>query len=93
MTSQFRSEYHEIEIDILSYLLKHPDAQDTLEGIIQWWLLERYIRQKAALVSQALSELVNKGLIVESYHSSSPMRYQINKDNMQKIQDIIRSNT
>jgi len=29
--------------EILAYLADHPDAQDTLAGIFEWWLLERKI--------------------------------------------------
>jgi hypothetical protein len=90
MASRSHSEQYEIEIEILTYLLQSPDAQDTLEGIIQWWLLERYIRHKTILVRQALSELVNKDLIVEIYHSSTTPRYQINRNNMQAIQEVVR---
>lgn len=89
MAPQSHSEQHEIEIGILTYLLQHPDAQDTLEGIIQWWLLERYIRRHTILVSQALSELVNKDLIVEIHHSNTQPHYQINKNNIQKIQELV----
>jgi hypothetical protein len=28
----------EIAREILAYLLDHPDAQDTLDGISQWWV-------------------------------------------------------
>lgn len=50
---------------ILDYLRDHPLAQDSMEGIAEWWLLERKIREAAADVGKALSELAARGLISE----------------------------
>jgi hypothetical protein len=49
--------------DILSYLSAHPDAQDTLDGIVQWWLRERKSDQHMTLVKEVLGDLVTQGLI------------------------------
>ncbi len=49
--------------EILSYLSAHPDAQDTLEGIVQWWLRERKSDQHTTLVKEVLGDLVTQGLI------------------------------
>ncbi len=53
----------EIAREILAYLSDHPDAQDTLDGIVQWWLLERKIKQSQKLVKEVLSSLVKKNLL------------------------------
>ena len=34
--------------EILAYLVDHPKTQDTLEGIVEWWLLERAIKYQEA---------------------------------------------
>ena len=51
--------------EILAYLAEHPSAQDTLEGIVHWWLMERKIKYNHMLVAEALDELIERGLILE----------------------------
>jgi hypothetical protein len=51
--------------DILAYLVEHSRAQDTLEGIVQWWVLEQSIKRGTAEVQTALAELVAQGLVLE----------------------------
>src|SRR5262245_39788913 len=48
----------EMAFEILAYLVHHPKAQDTFEGIVEWWLLERYIERQRAAVEAAMEELV-----------------------------------
>jgi hypothetical protein len=78
---------HEIELEILEYFLKNPNAQDTFEGIAEWWLLETYIRKQSALVKQALSELVNQGLVIEIQDSNAQIHYRVNQEKIQEIQE------
>jgi Fe2+ or Zn2+ uptake regulation protein len=49
--------------EILRYLVEHPEAQDTIEGVVDWWLTERRVRQGIAEVDAALQLLVDKGLV------------------------------
>ncbi len=49
--------------EILRYLLAHPEAQDTIDGIADWWLTERRVRQGIAEVEVALCHLVDRGLV------------------------------
>ncbi len=54
----------ELARQILAYLEDHLDAGDTLEGIVQWWLLECKIFQQTAAVQDALRYLAEQNLIV-----------------------------
>jgi hypothetical protein len=55
----------EITHDVLSYLKSRSKAGDTLEGIVEWWLLEMKIRQSCADVKAILNDLVAQDLIGE----------------------------
>jgi hypothetical protein len=70
-------EKDEIARDILAYLAEHPDAQDTLDGIVQWWLLDRKIKYQKALVKEAIAELVQKGFVLECKVSKSLLSYRL----------------
>jgi hypothetical protein len=53
----------EIERSLLSYLRGHPQAADTLEGIIEWWLpLQRYETARLR-IEDALERLVADGTL------------------------------
>jgi len=69
----------QIAHEILAYLAEHPDAQDTFEGIVQWWLLERKIQKQATLVAEVIEDLVTKGfLLMEQNATHSKSRYRLN---------------
>lgn len=56
-------EIAEIAGQIERYLATHPDAVDSLEGILHWWLLRQRYTESAAKVQQALERLVASGAI------------------------------
>jgi hypothetical protein len=76
--------------EILAYLVEHPEAQDTLEGIVEWWLLEREIKFQTARVKEALSELVSKGWILEHKGLNSQTHYRINQSKYKEIQELFK---
>lgn len=65
--------------EILAYLSSHPNAQDTIEGIMHWWLLEQDIKRSMAHVQAALSELVARRLVVEHRGADGKVRYSVNR--------------
>jgi len=75
---------------ILAYLVENPKAQDTLEGIVEWWLLEREIQFETARVKEALSDLVARGLILEKKGSNSQIHYRINQSMLNEIQELFK---
>ena len=67
-----------VAVQILAYLSTHRDAQDTVEGIAEWWLLEQRLRPLIAEVKKALNELVANGLVLERRGRDGRVRYRLN---------------
>jgi hypothetical protein len=80
----------ELAEEILRYLIDHPNAQDTLKGIVTWWLLERTIKHQTALVREALEKLVADGLVIAQQGSDSQTHYKINRQRRRKIISLLR---
>jgi len=78
-----------IGIQILAYLVEHPEAQDTVDGIVEWWLLEREIKFQTARVKEVLCELVAKGLIIEQKGNGSKVRYLVNQSRFEEIRKLV----
>jgi hypothetical protein len=76
--------------NILAYLATHPEAQDTMEGIVEWWLLEQEIRRSTAQVKAALAELVAQGLVLERRGKDGQIHYRINRLKTAKIQALLK---
>ncbi len=70
---------------ILSYLLHHPDAQDTVDGIRQWWLLDELIRTSLQEVEAALSCLVEEGWLMRVRRIDSTECYKVNERKREEI--------
>ena len=80
----------QIAAAILAYLAEHPKAQDTLEGIVEWWLLEQEIKRRTVMVQDALAELVAKGLVVERKGRDGRMHYRLNRQKRQEIAALLK---
>jgi hypothetical protein len=76
--------------EILQYLIDHPNAQDTLKGIVTWWLLERTIRHRTALVKEVLDKLVADGLVIAQQGSDSQTHYKIDLRRRRKIISLLK---
>ncbi|MGH9764634.1 MAG: hypothetical protein ACREAC_27680 [Blastocatellia bacterium] len=75
--------------DILSYLERNPSAEDTIEGIVQWWLLEQKIQQETAKVKEALADLVTRGLVVERHSGDNRVHYGMNRLKHNDIESLV----
>ncbi len=79
----------EIARRLLSYLLRHPEARDTIEGMTRWWLLEEEIHERLIDVSQGLSSLVKEGLVLEERRGTSLPLYRLNPDKKGEIKTLV----
>jgi hypothetical protein len=64
--------------DILGYLSKHPSAENTLEGIVQWLTLEKHIQTTPGIVAHALAQLIERKLVTTRPSADGPTIYHLN---------------
>jgi hypothetical protein len=76
--------------EILRYLIAHPNAQDTVKGIVTWWFLERTIKPRTALVEEVLKKLVADGLVIAHKGSDSQTRYKMNRRRRKEIISLLQ---
>ncbi len=74
-----QAEKSDIARSVLAYLSAHADARDTLEGIVEWWLVEQRIVEQTAAVKDVLDGLVADGLLLETKGADSRTFYHINR--------------
>ena len=70
---------HPLACEILRYQIRHPNANDTLEGITLWWLLEQKIHHAVREVEAALNELVERHFIIARPARDGRLRYRLNR--------------
>lgn len=74
---------------ILAYLMNNPNAQNTLEGIMDWWLLQQDIKRNVALVRKSVDGLIQKGFLLERQGEDRTKYYQLNRERLEEISALI----
>jgi len=65
MTEQPPAEIQDIAQVIERYLSAHPNAADTVDGMINHWLRRERVKTTPQQVQQAISLLVDRGLLCQ----------------------------
>jgi hypothetical protein len=78
---------------ILRYLIENPNAQDTLEGVVEWWLLDKYTEGNVVRVKEALEDLVSADLILQRRGKGSRNYYKINPQKLKEIYALLTRST
>ena len=86
-----RAEESELTYEILAYLAENADAEDTLEGIVEWWLLEQKIKSCTVNVREILAQLAAENLINEYRGTDSRPRFRLNQERYTEILAILQS--
>jgi hypothetical protein len=74
---------------VLAYLAANVEAQDTFEGIVEWWLLEQHIKSQSAEIREVLDDLAARRLIVERRATDSRIHYRINRAELKAVQILL----
>jgi hypothetical protein len=88
----FRTRQKLIE-EILHYLTEHPDAKDTLEGILKWWTPKSQAEADGKVVQEVLDFLVSKGWLIKREIFPSPKIYGLNKNQLKEIKVFLNELT
>jgi hypothetical protein len=77
--------------EILRYLVRHPEANDTVEGIVEWWLLDQKIEESVAEVKAVLDELIEQGLVVAWRGADGRTHYRAEVEKKRQIMDCLNA--
>ena len=75
--------------EILTYMLEHPDAQDTLQGITEWWLPGGDARPNVTLVAEALAEMTAEGFVIARVGEDARAHYKLNRRKLKEISEVL----
>jgi hypothetical protein len=63
--------------EILDYLVRHPEAQDTLDGILHWWVLDACVKRWAPRIEETVMQLVEQGFLEKKSSSDGKIFYRV----------------
>ena len=70
---------------VLQYMVDHPDAKDTMQGIVRWWLPGGIAAWAEESVQDALDALVARGWLTQRQTTTSQQLYGVNKEKLEEI--------
>ncbi|MET3653940.1 hypothetical protein [Dyella japonica] len=79
MTRKDEAGEHEVERAVLAYLHQHPDAADTLDGIVSWWLPQQRYETERQRIEQVLRALVERGQLRRDNLPGGAVLYALNR--------------
>lgn len=63
ITESAANDDDEIRRSVLAYLQSHPQAADTLRGVVNWWLPQQRYENNCLRIEHVLAALVAEGLL------------------------------
>lgn len=78
---------------ILRYLVKNPEAGDTIEGIVEWWLLEQRIENQLAETRRELERLISLDFVQEIEGPGGRIHYRLNQSRRGEISELLNGMT
>ncbi len=72
--------------EILDYLASHPEAQDTLDGILHWWVLDSCVKRWAPRIAEAVAKLVEQGFLEQKRSADGNVFYRVSPHYLATLQ-------
>lgn len=80
-----RKKEEELSEKILNYFRENPDAGDTIDGIVHWWLGQEKSQRTVEHVAKALDLLLNRGMIKLIKTQAGPAIYKLRENAQHSI--------
>ena len=64
---------------ILRHLLEHPDARDTVSGIMEWWIRADLVGAGEQEIQSVLDELCSSNILQKKITASGDPLYALNQ--------------
>jgi DNA-binding transcriptional regulator PaaX len=64
-------------------------AQDTLDGIAEWWVLEQGVEQRVMAVKDALARLVAQGFVLQGERTDGRVYYKLNQSMLGEVRRLL----
>jgi hypothetical protein len=74
--------------EILDYLARHPDAQDTIDGIMHWWVLDACIRNWTPKITETIAQLVQQGFLEQRPSADGHIFYRVSPQYLATLNKI-----
>lgn len=84
-----QDEARTVAIKILRYLTQHPNAADTADGVLEWWLLKQSMFDEERVVEKALKGLVEQNLIFQEEAADRRKYYHLNVERIDESRALI----
>jgi hypothetical protein len=82
----------DVSIEILRYVITHPSAKDTINGIEKWWLSKNLDGEGKRKVLESLNLLVVKGWLIARCSPQSETIYSLNENSLLEINAFLKTN-
>ena len=92
MTQQ-ATPHDELTRGILRYLVAHPRAKDTIDGIEKWWLPKSTSPEKKRRIEETLNWLAVKGWLIARSSPQSETIYSLNENSLDEIRAFLEADT
>jgi len=79
----------QVIIGILQYLVEHPDAKDTFDGILKWWRPKDKPEWRKDDVREGLDFLISKGWLTVRNTSQPQKIYGFNAEHMEEMREFL----
>jgi NADH:ubiquinone oxidoreductase subunit E len=90
-SEESRGDYLLLIREILTHVVKHPDAKDTADGIHKFWLSSKTVHQSSDKVREVLEYLVEKkGWLTKKVSGASVTLYGLNKNRVHEVEGFLQ---
>ena len=74
--SKDEQQIKQVAQEIERYLVSHPAAADSLEGVSKWWLTQQRYQDALAIVQESLDYLIANGRVIRAKNPDGTYIYK-----------------